>query len=456
MKAARSALGSSSKPRSAGPAHLLAVVTFVATGAILALGQNGVILDQQLDENGKGYTVISVWGTHHEMGYAHAYLLADYVVQGVNETKAFLGPLYDDVRDIMADAVWTPEMEQEIGGAVASLAITHPGENIDELDAKVSNTVGEWLYGCRSHTCWGRYVAEPIKTLSTRRLDFGTVLPSMNHHVLCARDPADGSPRWVNLGWAGLVTLAQGVNEFGTLVSLHDYRSHTDFAPGRMPRMVAGRLAITFATDPDVSTHRDTVFAELQAYEIMTGSFLNYYAPEGYGGVMTCYPYQSGPDFHHLRVPQEVWHHGEAMITTNAWTDGTYTPADENFGADAYYGDETPKTQESHWNLLAYSGNGLQLLSVAYRGRADMTIWAEGRLDPGRTPRLEYEWYELFDAPVCPGDVDGDGDTDHADLGILLSDWGCTGGDCPGDLDGDGNTGQGDLGVLLADWGCGL
>jgi len=26
---------------------------------------------------------------------------------------------------------------------------------------------------------------------------------------------------------------------------------------------------------------------------------------------------------------------------------------------------------------------------------------------------------------VCPGDIDGDGDTDHSDLGVLLSDWGC-------------------------------
>jgi len=25
----------------------------------------------------------------------------------------------------------------------------------------------------------------------------------------------------------------------------------------------------------------------------------------------------------------------------------------------------------------------------------------------------------------CAGDLDGDDDTDHADLGILLADWGC-------------------------------
>jgi predicted outer membrane repeat protein len=56
---------------------------------------------------------------------------------------------------------------------------------------------------------------------------------------------------------------------------------------------------------------------------------------------------------------------------------------------------------------------------------------------------------------VCVGDLDGDGKTDQADLGILLADWGCTGSDCAGDLDNDGDTDQGDLGILLADWGCG-
>lgn len=59
----------------------------------------------------------------------------------------------------------------------------------------------------------------------------------------------------------------------------------------------------------------------------------------------------------------------------------------------------------------------------------------------------------------CPGDIDGDGDTDHSDLGELLSAW-CTHPGDPdwnpdADLDGDGHVGHGDLGILLADWGCG-
>jgi hypothetical protein len=58
----------------------------------------------------------------------------------------------------------------------------------------------------------------------------------------------------------------------------------------------------------------------------------------------------------------------------------------------------------------------------------------------------------------CVGDIDGDGDTDHADLGELLAAWASHPGD-PGwnenaDLDADGHVYHADLGILLADWGC--
>jgi len=52
----------------------------------------------------------------------------------------------------------------------------------------------------------------------------------------------------------------------------------------------------------------------------------------------------------------------------------------------------------------------------------------------------------------CP-DLDGDGDTDQSDLGLLLAAFNMNDG---GDLDGDGDTDQSDLGLLLAGWGCGV
>jgi hypothetical protein len=45
-----------------------------------------------------------------------------------------------------------------------------------------------------------------------------------------------------------------------------------------------------------------------------------------------------------------------------------------------------------------------------------------------------------------PADLDGDGDVDAADLGILLGAWGTNG---PGDIDGDGTVGAADLALLL-------
>jgi parallel beta-helix repeat protein len=362
---------------------------------------NGVIIDQQLNAAEQGYTVVRLCGSYYEMGYAHGDLLADYVVRSVEETKELFGGLYSGMRTATADSVWKPaEIEQELDGMVDALAERHPAAGIDKLDLKMFNGIGDLRYGCRSHTCWGRYVTAPTKTLSTRRLDFPTPIGSLNHHVLFVYVPNDGSAKWINLGFPGMVTAAQGVNEFGTLVSLHDYNSWgADISSGRMPRTIACRYALTYLPSSDLSRQLSDIFAELQKYEIMTGTFLNYYAPEGHGGVMTCNPHRTGSDFYNLRMPQDVWHHGEAMITTNQWTNGNYTPADEDFGADVYYNDETSKTHESHWSLVdpVDSQDGLQRLSVAYRGKGDMTIWADGRIDGiGRTARLEYEWFELF------------------------------------------------------------
>ncbi len=56
----------------------------------------------------------------------------------------------------------------------------------------------------------------------------------------------------------------------------------------------------------------------------------------------------------------------------------------------------------------------------------------------------------ITDPAGIPGDLDGDGDVDQADLGLLLSCYGS--GDC-GDIDGDGDTDQADLGALLANYG---
>ncbi len=56
-----------------------------------------------------------------------------------------------------------------------------------------------------------------------------------------------------------------------------------------------------------------------------------------------------------------------------------------------------------------------------------------------------------FQDPTLPGDLNGDGSVNGADLGLLLSAWGpCR--QCSADLDGDGSVNGADLGLLLSDW----
>jgi len=107
------------------------------------------------------------------------------------------------------------------------------------------------------------------------------------------------------------------------------------------------------------------------------------------------------------------------------------------------------------WNqqakLLAWDGApGDQFAySVAVNGNVAI-VGADADDDNGDDSGSAY----VFGIATCQGDLDGDCDTDQADLGILLADWGCTGGDCPGDCDFDGDTDHSDLGILLAHWGC--
>jgi hypothetical protein len=104
----------------------------------VAVAQDGVILDQQLDGTNRGYTVLRLWGSHYEMGYAQASLLGDYIVDGVDELKDLVGDQqYDALWVIMAASVWKPpEIEDELDGMVDSLAITHPSASIDKVDLK--------------------------------------------------------------------------------------------------------------------------------------------------------------------------------------------------------------------------------------------------------------------------------------------------------------------------------
>ncbi len=96
------------------------------------------------------------------------------------------------------------------------------------------------------------------------------------------------------------------------------------------------------------------------------------------------------------------------------------------------------------WQNLPVDGPGLPDFGTWY------TIDVN---DNGQTRVAGYGGYIISSGGAdIPGDLDGDGDVDQADLGQLLSCYGVS--DC-GDIDGDGDTDQADLGALLANYGAG-
>jgi len=392
-----------------------------------AWAQKGKILEQNL-ASGEGYTVMRVWGSHLEMGQAQGQLLAREIVAGAAEVKQTVGAVYATLRAQMSVAVWAPaEIEQELDGIVDGVKTAQPTATIDKVDLKIVNTYGDWSYACRSHSAWGSFVGGTTKTLSTRRLDFSVpiTLNTTRHHLLLARDPSDGSVRWVNLAWPGYVVSVTGVNEYGTLASLHDYQSSLAIG-AHMPRTVAVRYALTAVRDLPLEKHLDTVFAELTKHTISTGTFINYYVPEGHGGVLTC---PAGQKCSKLRKPQADYFNGEVLITTNDETDGHSTPAGGEF-MESYYKAGGPKTITDHQALMGHSG--MHLITVDYRRRGDMTLWAEGRVSTGVTPTIKVEWSQLFPAGAQPGT---DGGQTASDGGQTPSDGG-SGTDGGGDSDG--------------------
>ena len=51
--------------------------------------------------------------------------------------------------------------------------------------------------------------------------------------------------------------------------------------------------------------------------------------------------------------------------------------------------------------------------------------------------------------PPQPGDLNGDGTINVADILILIGNWGCLAEDCAGDINGDGITNISDLLILI-------
>jgi hypothetical protein len=117
---------------------------------------------------------------------------------------------------------------------------------------------------------------------------------------------------------------------------------------------------------------------------------------------------------------------------------------------------ENPSTTiaDAEWTQVIFD-----ISDIADREPAVYIRWTMGTSDGSTTyPGWNLDDIELWGVittPLCPGDLDGDGDVDLADLSQLLAHYGVTSGASyeDGDLDGDEDVDLSDLSALLAVYG---
>ncbi len=122
----------------------------------------------------------------------------------------------------------------------------------------------------------------------------------------------------------------------------------------------------------------------------------------------------------------------------DTWERGIFTGDDPNQDAVIQTGDALFGSTVSGVELMRFALNDNGQIAFVYHLEDGRTGIAVATPDAG-----------------CPGDLDGDGDVDLADLAKLLAHYGVTGGAsyADGDLDGDGDVDLADLAELLAVYG---
>ena len=219
-----------------------------------AVNINGKIIEEKIDPNGNAYTILRVWGTYYEMGYAHGFFFAEEIDNLIETLKQQIGEIYNPLKAYMQNTSIPEDVKEELDGMVAGVKSKISISGIDSGDLLVLNTAVDWIDGlaCRSHSCWGSYVTEPVKTLSTRRADYATEsvdhLFSNLHWIIQVYEPSDeAKDNWINFTAPGLISAATALNEYGTIVSIHDSPMNdviSDINPNVLTRSLGTRKLI--------------------------------------------------------------------------------------------------------------------------------------------------------------------------------------------------------------------
>ncbi len=213
---------------------LILLFTISLTNLIEAQVVNGEIF---LNEN--NLTVVKVWGTHEERGYAVGYLLAEQIVDMYqNFIVPSFGSLLPFARTLIKDpAHYTIQNEYVVEATAMVNGIVDAGFslNIDYSDILVSNSFLDianlssvnlnLANGCSSLMSWGRATEGTDitgKSVISRHMDWNVYPAIIRNQVMVVHVPQEEDEQpWLLVGFAGQMSVLSGVNESGLSVMQH-------------------------------------------------------------------------------------------------------------------------------------------------------------------------------------------------------------------------------------------
>ncbi|MFQ5501846.1 MAG: C45 family autoproteolytic acyltransferase/hydrolase, partial [Phycisphaerae bacterium] len=204
----------------------------------------------------EGITILRVWGSPHERGYAHGYHMAREILslfEGYLKDESNVGKAATyQMASTMVSGIMKiePKYEQELRGMLAGIEARLNGKTtISSLKRKLNYTdlvainciPDSSRLGCSSFAAWGR-LTKNGDTLAGRNLDWIRInVLENNQFILCyLREEDSKSFPWVSITWPGLIGCLTGMNQRGVTVSMHD-------APAEPPNMRAGFTPRAFA-----------------------------------------------------------------------------------------------------------------------------------------------------------------------------------------------------------------
>jgi hypothetical protein len=194
--------------RSVEGAGLLLCCLLPLRAAVTAQPVKGSV--STLGEGKDAVTVLHLWGTPREMGYAHGKLCQAQIAEFYAKITFAMG-LGMGVTMEQIDQAWA-QMEPYVPGQyLDEMAGLAEGAGVDlQLVKRVHAIPDLSEMDCTFFAAWGAFT-EGGRFIQLRALDYATEAGIQEHPAIVVYHPDDG-PVYVNVGWCGFLGVVTGMN----------------------------------------------------------------------------------------------------------------------------------------------------------------------------------------------------------------------------------------------------